>query len=413
MTALCVCGSARAAAPPPGATEVEGRTAQALLARPNASFRAYAFHGGVARPIPFQVDERDDRRRFATEHGPSPMRDDSPGVFDENDVIVFMNRDLGERGTRRRLPAGAAAWIEVRVGASDDPLGFVYVGAFAGDPPPPCATDYVDYAADRDEISAERYHVVFGGQPLPSALSFVRGKGEPGRNVLEGVRARGEARILGGLIKLHRTERDLFTVLEGYRAGPVRVIRHAKYWIGLPLGFKARAKVDLLFHRDFVEGRAAVKISIPPRLIPADGDLAAWFDFRGEEGARVLLDGSPPSEPVDGRMSDAKRRIAGRPARWAALLLPDGQAFLLAVRLEGSLRRLDQQLYFGDSPIPGASGAAVASFGFKLGGVNRLDTGEQPLFVTAMLVDSTQLGDIQRAASLLLSPPETAASPIP
>jgi hypothetical protein len=403
-------GSGRGEAPlAVGITEIEGRMAQALLDRPNETIRVYAFHGGTCGMIPFQVDERDRRDHWADDLGTQPVRDDHPGLFDPNDVVVFMNRDLGNKGDPRMLPPGASIWLETEVGPAGAPLGYAYVGSFHD--PPPLPRDlprYVQYDPSADQITADRYTVRFGG-PLPTHLELASATGAGMDNVLNAVRAHGEVRILAGVFHFERSEKDLLYQVHGYRQGPVRAIRSAKYWIRLPLGFKARGRVELLFYRDFVEGRARVNIKIPPRLIPADGEITAYFDFRDLSGARVFGPGGELGEPIDGRMTEQKRVFAQPPVRWAALLLPSDQTFLLAVRLAKSLQRLDQRLYLDDSadPLRGKP-----SFGFRLSGVNRLETGEQDLSVNAMILDTTSPTEVSAAASLLLQTPVVTLTPV-
>ena len=395
--------------PSVGVSEVTGKEARLLLNRPTALFRIYAFRAGAAVPIPFQVDERDHRDHWADDAGPEPVRDESPGIFDENDVVVFMNRDLGEKGNPANLPGGAAAWLEVRVGPRDEPAGFVYLGTF--DSPPPIPSDqpvYVRCDPAKDEVFADRYTVRFGA-PLPTYLALVRRQGESPENILNAVRARGDVRIFGGLFHFERSENDLEYSMQGYRCGPVRAIRSARYWIRLPLGFKVRGRVELLFYRDFVEARPQVNISIPPRLVAADGHLTAFFDFRDFTGARLFGPDGLLAEPVVGQMTEVKREFANHAVRWTALLLPNGQSFLLAVRLGGSLQRLDQLLYFDESVDPTRG---KPSFGFTLSGINRLDTGEQELSVNAMVLDSTAPSQIRAAAAALLSAHEIAVTPL-
>ena len=411
LLAALLPAAARGGDPPAavGATEVEGRKAKALLKRSNGSIRVYAFRGGAATPIPFQVDERDHRDHWADDEGPSPVRDESPGIFDDNDVIVFMNHDLGARGAAAKLPPGAATWLEVRVGPEKQPIGYAYVGAFDSPPPlPRNLPDHCRYDPRSDEVFADRYTVRFAG-PLPSYLGLVPHPGAPAPNVLNGVRARGEVWILGGLFHIVRSEKDIQYSLQGYRDGPVRVIRSAKYWLTLPLGFKARGKVELLFYENFVEGRARVNIKIPPRLVPAEGEMTAHFDFHDFGGARVLDPSGALSPPLDDQTLDARRELGERPMRWAALRLPDGRTFLLAVRLGGSLARLDQRLYLDDS---GGPEGGKPGFGFRLSGVSRLDTGEQELSVNGMVLDEPTEGGVAKAADMLLSPPAVSVAPL-
>jgi hypothetical protein len=288
LCALVPCAARSDSATSVGVSEVTGKDATALLQRPTASFRVSAFREESAIPIPFQVDERDRRGHWADDQGPEPVRDESPGIFDENDVVVFMNRDLGEKGDPAKLPRGAATWLEVRVGSQDEPLGHAYLGAF--DSPPAISSDqpvYARYDPAKDAVFADRYTVRFGA-PLPTYLALVRHQDESPDNVLNAVRANGEVRIFAGLFHFDRSEKDPEYSIQGYRTGPVRTIRSARYWIRLPLGFKARGRVELLFYRDFVEARAQVNIRIPPRLVPADGHLTAFFDFHDFAGGHVL-----------------------------------------------------------------------------------------------------------------------------
>jgi hypothetical protein len=409
LCALAPAVARGASAAPIGASEVTGKDAPALLRRSTASLRVYAFREGAAVPIPFQVDERDRRNHWQDDDGPQPVRDDSPGIFDENDVVVFMNRDLGEKGDPARLPPGAASWLRIRVGRQEKPVGYAYLGAF--DSPPAIPSDqpvYVRYDPAKDEIFADRYTVRFDA-PLPTYLALVHRQGESPANVLNAVRADGEVRILAGVFHFVRSEKDLQYSIQGYRNGPVRVIRSAKYWIRLPLGFKARGRVELLFYRDCVEARTQVNIRIPPRLVPADGHLRAFFDFHDFAGGHVVGPGGLRDEPISGGMTEAKRKFARPPVRWSALLLPNGQSFLLAVRLGGSLQRLDQRLYLEESTDPARGNP---SFGFTLAGINRLDTGEQDLSVNAMVLDSTALAEVAAAAGALLTTPEVAVAPV-
>lgn len=392
----------------PGASVLEGRRAAVLVGRKNTSFRAYAAHGGKVEPIPFQVDERDPRDRWIAERGPHPNLDDAVGVFDDNDGIVFMNSDLGDRALPRALPKGASRWAEVRIGTSERPLGWIYVGTFA-EPPPPSGTDLVRYDAARNRAYGQSYAIGIDA-PLPTHVGFVDRLGELGENHLGALRVRGEARILGNLIRLKRTEEDIQATIYSHKDGPVRAIRRGQYWIRLPLGFRARGKVDLLFYRDFVAGEAIAKIRIPPRLVPADGDLTAYFDFIGLDGARLLAGGDGPAPIVDGKMSRGEVAARGDSRTSATLLLPDGRAFLLAIRREGALAKLDQSLFYEDRARDGKAPGGRPSFGFQLSGVGRLETGEHKITVTGMILPNGDPEVIRLATRMLLEPPSVAAS---
>jgi hypothetical protein len=190
----------------------------------------------------------------------------------------------------------------------------------------------------------------------------------------------------------------------------VRVIRRARNRIPLSFGFRTTGQVDLLFYRNFVEGAALVKITIPPSLVLANGELQTYFDFLNLSGARLLVDGEAPSEPVSGAMTPAKQALAGRPGRWAALLLPDGRTVVFIVRLEGALQKLEQRLYFDDTANENHELGGKPRFGFEFSHVNRLETGNHRLSVFGVVLDSTSNEDIHRTVNMFLSPPEVSVS---
>lgn len=385
---------ATSSSPFPAATVVEGQTAPFLHGRAIANLSVFAFIGKTLTLIPFQVDERDRRDRWVLDRGTQPTGDDTLGVFDANDVIVFMNRDLGERGAPALSSLNAATWIEVRVGNDTTPIGFAYIGVFVSPPDLHPSHVYVRYDAETDRVYAERYALAFGA-PLPTHLAFVEGVGDFGANVITGVHAVGDVRFLGGLLSLRRSEKDIQMDIVGSRSGPVRAVRRARYWIPLPLGFRAQGRFDLLFYRDFVEGTTTVKIKIPPSLVLADGELRTYFAFLHLPDARPLIEGEP--------MGDFT-------TRWAALPLPDGKAVLLVVRLEGALQRLGQQLYSDNSPDGQTTGEGQSVFGFLFTHINRLTTGTHRLSVFAMVLESASPEEIRRAVDAFLTPPAVAVT---
>jgi hypothetical protein len=364
--------------------EASGTVLQPLTGWRIDHLRVYAVRDGQLAAIPFQVDERDEKDRWILEAGRAKRRDETPGVVDRHDALVLLEEDLGPRIDGALLPP-ARRWAEVRVGPEAAPLGFAYVGEF-DDPPPRSPEDFVRYDPAADRVVTASYQATFGS-PLPTVLRL----DDSPRNVLKAVRARGEARLFGGLLTLQRTERDLLADLEGWIDGPLRVVRPARYRIPLPLGFRATARVNLIFYPDSVVGHATAQIKIPPRLVPADGEIAAWFEIADEPAALLVL-------PTGG--------VGSRPqSRWAGLTLAEGRTLLIAVHPEGALARLDQKLYFSAGPSP--------SFGFELSGVNRLDTGEHDLYVWVALLHSPAAEVAARAAERILAPPPVRISPLP
>jgi hypothetical protein len=191
----------------------------------------------------------------------------------------------------------------------------------------------------------------------------------------------------------------------GHRAGPVRAIRRAYYTIPLPLGFRSQGRFDLLFYRDFVEGTTIVNLKIPPRLILADGELRAYFDFLQFPDARPLIEGESLSDLEKGNLQTQELTADGRLTRWAALVLPDGKVVVFVARLEGALQKLEQRLYFDKTTDGTQMVGGQPRFGFLFSQVNRLTTGTHRLSVFAIVLEHATGHDIERAVQTFLSPP--------
>ena len=341
--------------------------------------------------IPFQIDERDKRGRWAINAGPRPSRDDQPRRFDANDAVIILRRHIGKRGDSTAFMSETKSWYEIRLGPQKTPLGFVYIhlGKESSQPALPFP---VHYDSQQDRVYAERYTVAFN-TPLPSHLALVESQGDLGENTISGISVAGEVRFLGGLLTIRRTDDDLQSRLYVYTQGPVRLIRRARSWFPLPLDLRAKGWIDLIFYLGFVEGTALVKLKIPPRFVLADGELSTFFNFLDFGQARLLQAEDVPRED--------------RPHRWAALQLPTGQTLLLVTRLEGRLQKLEQQVHFANAGPP-SSGRP--SFGFHFSEVSRLDAGTYRLKVFGVLLDTTDARIIRSIAALFLTPPGVTVS---
>ena len=162
-----------------------------------------AFHIGVPRltlwrvtdgslqSIPFQIDERDASGVLALPNGPQPSHDESPGVFDDNDLLVFVARDLGEHTAVADAAeiqvtdplTGASRWAYLRIDAG-----------VAAD-----RHDDVDYDPVTHTVHARRYSLTMGTHTA-TGFSFMNGNHAYGRNILDRMKARVTARVLLGIV---------------------------------------------------------------------------------------------------------------------------------------------------------------------------------------------------------------------
>jgi hypothetical protein len=213
------------------AVTVDTRLLADLPDRDPAHYRLYAARDGVVAAIPFQVDERDARGRLVVDG-------DVHGVgraFDDDDALVFMAKDLGERVDAASLPAREHA-VELEV--FDDATGargWAYL-VHAPDAAPCHRAPNATYDRARHQVDAAAYRVRY----------------PPGRNFLTDFAATGPGGALSRLLVARMslriaptfgmlvtdwspqlTEESFTTVIEGVRNGPVRAIVRARQSLDL------------------------------------------------------------------------------------------------------------------------------------------------------------------------------------
>ncbi len=150
---------------------IEGRRIPSKFRVSTGHLELLAAANGTLEPIPFQIDERDRNEQLALPNGPVPSQDESPGVFDDNDLLVFAARDLGERATTADAAevevadplTGEKGWANLRIGTATS-------RSMRKD---------VIYDPATDAIRARRYLLAFGPHTT-SYFAFVDAAGQAG-----------------------------------------------------------------------------------------------------------------------------------------------------------------------------------------------------------------------------------------
>jgi hypothetical protein len=196
-----------------------------------AGFRLYRVGDGALEPIPFQLDALDDEGLIV------------PGVagdaftLDDDDELVFMAMDVGQRLTDAGFAPGADRVLEIEV---HDPAGaargWVYLAYFTGAPPPPAERRYVWLDPATHEVRSDFYTVRYGdGRNFFTHMQVLPAAGGSGRNMLlrTGMRAKPTFRFLMKTWSFELTEQNQRAELEAVRVGPVRVSRRFRMRIDI------------------------------------------------------------------------------------------------------------------------------------------------------------------------------------
>lgn len=280
----------------------------------------------ACEPVPFQIDEVDAEGRWVLDQGPQPNADESPGVLDANDRVLFMAADAGERVRRTDLPSdGAAAEIAIR-----DPLTgtmrWAYVVAYESTAPR-SVRSYVAYDPAADRVRGQRVTLGFRhGVPGYLALDgtdAMGGGGPAAASLLDRFKVRATATFLWGLVHFTRNEDDITTEFVAWRQGPIRIIRRQRQWVRIGWGIHSPTFGSYTyFYRDFAELPVGLYLNFPPTYFFGDISIRAFLDFRDLRGWSVLVPDIAELVTVDGVMTASKQGLNELHGAWFALRSP-------------------------------------------------------------------------------------------
>lgn len=370
---FCVPGAAADEPPLPfwRVATVSGSLLGCLDGAPESGIEMLACHEACA-PIPWQLEERTAAGERALGQGPEPTVDESPGIIDEHDEIVWMAADGGRRMRADERPATTCLHeIEVRAG---DRRAWVYAAVV----PPPARRSpvrYVEYDAGADVVRAGRMALGFGA-PTPRYFAVREGaEGAFGPNLLDRLKIRASARFLG-LVPLGRDEDDIEWVFGAWQAGPIRVVRREWQWVRLGWGLRTPIfQTESIISRDAAELPVRLRLNFPPSYFFGHIEVQAALDCRDLRGWRVRAPAI--AAPVGALTPSERARLDGAKGDWIALQGP-AATIVLRLRLGDSFASLRcGVLYrenaggFGPESVPGEHPA----IGFRLTEWGQVDRG--------------------------------------
>ena len=220
-----------------------------------SSLRVFMSRNGKIRPVPFQIDQKgstddwiwsavydadkvDDG--FNEEESEQTVRQenltyddqDPPGksIFDNNDVIVFLAIDAGDKDRKSIMRLGADKLLELKI---TDPVnqtkGWVYLAHFESDAPAISDIRYVQYDPEKLRVSGPEHEFLYSLNQTMILDDFKLG----GVSVLAGNRIRGEVTTGIGPLTLdfEFNEKDIRGYSSGYINGPVRIVKRSVEYV--------------------------------------------------------------------------------------------------------------------------------------------------------------------------------------
>ena len=204
-----------------------------LPTRDTAGYRLYSVQQSHLSPIPFQFDEMDGTGEivFSETAAKNEFR------FDENDELVFMAKDTGDRIASESLPATSDAAVEIEV---TDPVtrarGWAYLLHFSGRMPLSSPVTYARFDAGANQARTLLYMVdYYPGRNFFTGLRIAPAAGGTDENILERMKLRLHptfSLFLSTWSPLF-TEEDFSVRIDGVKNGPVRAIRRVRQSLNL------------------------------------------------------------------------------------------------------------------------------------------------------------------------------------
>ncbi|MDT8282910.1 MAG: hypothetical protein RQ982_08875 [Gammaproteobacteria bacterium] len=277
-----------------------------------SNLRIFMSRNGRIRPVPFQIDQKgsgndwiwdavydsgkvDDR--FYEEESEQIMEQDNlthddqdpPGksVFDNNDVIVFLAKDAGDKDRKSVMRLGADKLLELKI---TDPVnqtgGWVYLAYFESDVPAKSDIRYMQYEPEKFRVSGPEHEFLYSPDHTMILDDFQLG----GVSVFAGNRIRGEVTTGIGPITLdfEFSEKDIQGYSFGYINGPVRIVKRSVEHVRLGSGITSPGVNCDHFHYPW---HAEIPVLISKRFPVQQASILATSIFREEKFSRAEVEG--------------------------------------------------------------------------------------------------------------------------
>lgn len=326
---------------------VPGSRLEGLDGKEIAGIRLFASRQGIVNPVPMQIDQVDSRGNWVwseivwsatDQHGPMSTTgdpfdqewkrglrygrtydDQDPGngpVLDENDLLVFMAKDMGERvANAADLLANAGTTLEIEVNdAATGAKGWVYAAYYASNPPPGSPLRYVQYVSSARKVISTVYEMTFSRKQVGVMEQLAMN----GADLLDRTKFRGSLRV--GSSRFGRnfsfTENDIEGYVYGYINGPVRVVRRtvASLRFGLLLS-SPTVRCDQFFYPYHSE----IPVRLPVNFMVHNASLIVAADYHNSPFQRAHTSANRLPISLSGTSSDRNLLEGNSDVHWVAL----------------------------------------------------------------------------------------------
>ncbi len=305
---------------------IKGSWLSEFLDVPIEVLRLYSVQGGEFIPIRFQIDEKTADGDWILPYGKKNNRSESNGLLDEQDMILFMAKDAGDKAQAANQLPGALRVNEIMIqDPTDQGQGWVYIALYENKAPPLCPLpDYVLYDTENEVLSSRctRAQYLITDNNLHTSFyihhSIPPSAGGSGQNLVDRLKFRVKIRFFFNLIPITLNEEKLGSDLIAYIKGPIRVFRRYEQFVKLPFGLRGvKSLVDIELYESL--SMVPINIQIPKGInrVVSSATIHYGTDyspaaigsfFRNNENENVMT--------VDGVISEAENNFISKQDRW-------------------------------------------------------------------------------------------------
>jgi len=318
--------------------EVPGNILDSLKGRKIENLAVYVFRAGEWRPILFQVDELTPEGEFVLTNGPESNSNKANGVFDNQDMIVFMARDAGEKAETDKVPNGAESVVPVElINPDNQKSSWVYIALFSGRAPSPGLPPISILSVKEDKFnfkfSTYGYDSLINrreGKPIPTIfinkLWVLPEAGGNGQNIIDRQKIRGEFTFLGGTIKIPFNENLISGGVVAYKPGPVRIISRSCMYPLFPMKIKGpKFYIESIMVDTLTLTTTTIQVPFDPGSLITEMKLAFTTDLSPmAKGMRFYNSVNQGGFKIDGMMDQSELAFIKTKDNWRLVTGPQG-----------------------------------------------------------------------------------------
>lgn len=269
--------------------------------KPLGDLSLMAINEGELQPIPFQFEEYDELGLIYIDGESGADRVGQAGVFDGQDLLVFMYRDTGEqRLTPETRPLQRGQVLrELRFASHDGRQRYAYL---VENNPQRSTRHYVEYSTDDSAITGTNYYYRFDDNNLAKPLEYrLGGQPEEAPNLFADSLFELKSSVLFKLLRFtFSNKRNVTLKVVAHHQGPVRnamIVKARSTFFAIPvfsmyLQFNAYGhamnvpgiEINKLRMNKFIRSlRRAARYLLEPQA-------TFYVDYQGFDGAQIQLE---------------------------------------------------------------------------------------------------------------------------